>query len=615
MKLFISAKQYISRLFNDGILSIPDLFILFLTSFISGNLIVAVQGPFNDLTYVRALSAASFWIVFTVTLALLSFTVLCFKTTLFLNWALLISSLCYAITLCTTITNQIYFNIGVALVLLFIMKYLTAENRLGLQGITVSEKQGYIITAVLFVIFTAVVSICTVIKYYCFAHATFDFGIFCQMYEQMAKTGLPFTTVERSEYLSHFAVHFSPVYYLLLPGYMIFRSPVYLLIMQAAVVGLGVFPLRRICLKVGMSPAISVLVCAVYVLFPTMANGCFYDFHENKFLSVFILYLVYFILCEKNWGILLFTFLTLSVKEDAAIYVMAVAVWMLLTSKKKLTSVFIFLISVVYFVFACNMIQLCGGEIMMSRLDNYYIDEDGGFLDVIRTCFYDIGFLIKEVFLGANTERFSEMTYGGQKIEFVLWLFIPLMFAPFAAKRTTQLTLLIPLLVINLMPEWMYQHNVDYQYTYGTAALAIASAALSFSEMKAETRKRLLLCAIVISTVFSASLVYPKANRYFVRYRELGEEYSETREALSTIPTDASVTAYGFFVPAIAYIDDLHTSPDYYAPYEQTDYFVIDTRYMGDSHTTRMIDTMGDDYELFREGGYAQIYKKTTDEN
>lgn len=610
---FSPVKNRITELFKSGIISVCDLFILFLTPFIAGNLTVAISGPFDDLKYIENLSASSFWVCFAVLFAILAITVIFFKTTLFLNWALFFSSLCYAITLCCAVPNSIYFNIGVALVLIFIMKYLSCENRLGIDDIVISKKTGFFITCSLFVVFTVIVSFYTVIKYLCFAHGAFDFGIFCQMYEQMLDTGLPFTTVERSKYLSHFAVHFSPVYYLLLPGYAIFRSPIYLLIMQAVVVGLGVFPVRRICHALGLSEKCAVCAAAIYALFPSMANGCFYDFHENKFLSVFILYLVYFILREKNWGIILFSLLTLSVKEDAAIYVMAIAVWMLLSTKKKPLAVIIFVFSIAYFAFACSMIQFCGGDIMMSRLDNYYADPDGGFIDVIKTCFYDIGFLIKEVFLGADTEAFSEITYEGQKLEFVLWLCFPILFTPFLSKKTTQLTLLIPLLVINLMPEWMYQYNIDFQYTYGTAALIFFSALLTLSEMKAETRKKLMLCALVVSMVFTVSLVYPKADRYFVRHARLGADYAATREALEIIPEGVSVTAYGFFIPQLAYIDDLHSAPDYYGPYVQTDYYVIDTRYTADSHTDRMIEAMGDDYELIREGGYAQIYKKVTE--
>jgi len=610
MKALTDFGSRLKELWIDKIVKPADIFALFLTGFICANYYTAAIGDFTDLAYVRDISILSFAVVLISTILIFAATVIALKSTIILNWSLLCSSVFFAVLLCSQLDGEIYFNIGVALVLIFIVKYVTEENRLGIDLLSMSKKTSFIITAAVFAVFFVFVSYCTVMKYRTFAHSTFDFGIFCQMFEQMAKTGLPFTTVERSEYLSHFAVHFSPVYYLLLPFYMIFRSPAFLLVAQAFIVGFGMFPLRRICLKLGMTPAMSTAAAVLYAVFPTMANGCFCDFHENKFLSVFILYLIYFALCENDIGILVFTFATLSVKEDAAIYVMAVAIWMLLTKRNRLTAAFSFLISVLYFIFACKMIAFSGGEIMMSRLDNYYIDQDGGFLSVIKTCFFDIGFLIKEVFLGANTERFSEITYGGQKIEFILWTCAPLLFMPFASKKTSHLTLMIPLLVINLMPAWMYQHNVNYQYTYGTAALLIAAAVLALSEKTPEFRRRVMVGALVISLVFASSLLSSKAGKYVERYYKYSDAYEATADALDTIPEDASVTAYGFFVPYLSHIDDLHTCPDYYAPYAQTDYYVIDTRYKNDSHTSKMIAAMDDDYELVHEGGYAQVYKR-----
>lgn len=602
----------IKTLFSNGIIGASDIFALFLTGFICANYYTAAVGSFTDLSYVRDINILAFFIVFVCTVIILAICTVAMKSAVAVNWVLLCSSVIFSILLCTQLDREIYFNIGVALVLIFIVKYVTEENRLGIDMLSMSQRMSFIITSATFAVFVILVSICTVMKYKTFAHSTFDFGIFCQMFEQMAETGLPFTTVERSEYLSHFAVHFSPVYYLLLPFYMIFRSPAFLLVAQAFIVGFGMFPLRRICLKLGLSPAMSTAAAILYAVFPTMANGCFYDFHENKFLSVFILYMIYFVLCEKNVGIIIFALATLSVKEDAAIYVMAIAVWMLLTNKKRLTAAIVFISSVLYFVFACKMIELSGGEIMMSRLDNYYIENDGGFLNVIKTCFFDIGFLIKEVFLGANTERFSEITYSGQKIEFIFWTCIPLLFMPFASKRTTHLVLMIPLLVINLMPEWMYQHNIDYQYTYGTVALLLVAAFIALSEKAPKARRTIMIGMLVISLVFTASAISSKAGKYILRYNKSPLDYIATENALDTIPHDASVTAYGFFVPYLSYIDDLHTSPDYYAPYEKTDYYVIDTRYKDDSHTSKMLAAMEDDYTLVCEGGFAKIYKRTS---
>ena len=74
---------------------------------------------------------------------------------------------------------------------------------------------------------------------------------------------------------------------------------------------------------------------AVFLLYPTMRSGLFYDFHENKFLTPLLLWLLYFTekeglsLKAKNLLIAVFTLLSLMVKEDAAIYVACIGLFML----------------------------------------------------------------------------------------------------------------------------------------------------------------------------------------------------------------------------------------------------------------------------------------------
>ena len=600
-----SLLSHLKKLLRDTHFSPADAVALVAAAFACASFSAVLGGDFTTLIFTRQISAPLFWGVLAAALLLFCACFLWLRTVKFIRWCVLLSCLSYALLLVSTLSGDIYFNLGVAAVLLVMLKY-AAKDSLGLP--VLSRRASLAVTTATFLLFSTFVSICTVVKYYSFGQGTFDFGIFCQMFEQMAKTGVPYTTVERSQLLSHFAVHFSPIFYVLLPGYIIFRSPVYLLVAQAVVVGLGVFPIRRICRSLGMGETAAAGAAVLYALFPTVANGCFYDFHENKFLSVLLLYMIAFVLEQKRIPAAVFALLTLCVKEDAFIYVLAVAVWMLLAKRDRRFAAVLIVASILWFVFACAMIRLSGGEIMSDRFANY--SEEGGLFGAVRTCFYNIGYLIREVFAGADTERFAELTYPGQKLEFVLWLCVPLLFTPFAGKHSTQLVLLIPLLVVNLMPAWMYQFNIDYQYTYGTAALVLVSALLTVSGWSGGARRFFFCGALMLALVFSVSAVGPKAARNLDRYYPNREAYAATAQVLRQIPADASVTAYGYMMPHLAYVDDLHACPDYYAPLEKTDYYVIDLRYDYDNHTGKMFAAMGDDYTVLAEDGFAQIWQR-----
>jgi len=597
-----------SRVHKTG-LSGGDFFAAFAAAFILSSIVYSLQ---NDFTVLSIVKGYPLWVSVVITLSalaviLLSSILLCSKRPI--AWSLLALALTLCVILVAAYPENIFFCIGLGLVIVLVVKYICEENKTGLESLRISDKTSLIICAVLVAVFCVTVYLLTAAKYKSFYHSAFDFGIFCQMFESMATTGLPYTTVERSQYLSHFAVHYSPFFYLLLPGSSLWRSPLYLLFCQALGIGLGAFAVRRICKGLGLSPGVSCAAAAAYLLFPTMANGCFYDFHENKFLSVLILWAVAFALENKKIGFCVFAFLILTVKEDAFIYVLAICLWMLVTKRNRILALVVAAFSVGWFFFACNMIMLSGGEIMTGRFSNYTHSPDGGLFEAVRTCFVDIGYLFKEVFAGADTQAFREMTYSGQKLEFVLWTAAPLLFTPFLRKRPSELVLLIPLLVINLMPRWLYQYNVDFQYTYGTAALLIFSSLLFLGEHSDKVRRFVVTGAVCVSLVFTCALVLPKAKLYNDSYYGHRESYDATAEALEAIPRDASVTAYGYMVPHLWYIKDLHTCPEYYAPYEKTDYYIVDTRYDYDGHTAKMFEAMGDSYRLETEKGYVQIYR------
>ncbi len=591
---------------------LTDLFCAFGAAFAFASSLFVLNNNFLDLLLVRQYPVfLPIVICIAGTVALSALTLFLFKSTAVQKGVLLLSCLFLCCVLAASYPKNVFFCIGLAFVLLLVIKYVVGLEQVGGPSVTerFNDKYSLIAVSVLVAVFTAAVFAVTAIKYACFYHSAFDFGIFCSMFESMVETGLPTTTFERGTEISHFAVHFSPFFYLLLPVYALWRSPLCLLFMQAFGIALGAFAVRRICRALELSPVMATGLSAVYLLFPTMANGCYYDFHENKFLSVLILWALAFILEKKRIGAAIFLLLILTVKEDAFIYVLAICLWMLVTKRDRIFALIAAAFSIGWFFFACNMIQVCGGEIMSDRFRNYSADPDGGLLSAVRTCFIDIGYLLREVFAGAASDKYSELTYSGQKLEFIWWTCIPLLFAPFLRKRSAELVLLIPVLVINLMPEWLYQFNVDFQYTYGSAALIIFSALLFIKERKAETRRFFVASMLCLSLVFTVSLVWSRGVGYFETYRLNKDKYVAMEKALEKIPEDSTVTAYGYMVPHLWRNRTIQAVPKYYGELVLTEYFVVDTRYESSTGVAEMYHYMGDDYELVSEAGFVKIFK------
>lgn len=182
--------------------------------------------------------------------------------------ALLISTaqftVAYAVVMFREKGTSIDFFLGVVLFIALAVWYTVGKHRIRLPKFT---KKCWIaviaLSAVFMLVFTA---LAMAMRYYKLCTPAFDFGIFTQMFENMKDGFGPVTTVERNYELSHFAVHFSPAYYLMLPFYTLFPHPVTLQILQGIFVTSGIIPVFLIARKYGFSLIHSSLFSAIYAL-------------------------------------------------------------------------------------------------------------------------------------------------------------------------------------------------------------------------------------------------------------------------------------------------------------------------------------------------------------
>ncbi len=593
-----SVMDNISATLSKFSLSIDSIVAAFMSSFVLAYIFQMIgESSFYELqTYYSSINFVVFFLI-----TIVGGLALCGLTYILKMKSLIPRTL---VTLCTILsiqyacaynTKDVYFILGIGLVDFIAVLWAVKDDRLELSKIKVSYKACFIAAIVLSVSTSIYFSYITSLKYQNFMNATFDFGIFAQMFENMATTGLPLTTVERSVEMSHFGVHFSPFFYLLLPLYMIFRSPIYLICAQAVCVAVGVFPVYLICKELKLSGKATLIFEVIYTFYPCLINGCFYDFHENKFLTTIILFLFYFILKEKRVPMLVFSLLLLSVKEDAAIYLIVIALYVLISRKKYIDGSIMLSLAVIYFIIANKVVQSLGTEgVMMWRLSDYFVNGEEGYGSVFKAIFFDIGYLIK-------------MMFTAEKFPFIIWMFVPVMFTPFARRQISTLILLLPIIPINMMQSWQYQYNIDYQYTYGVAALIIFCAITGFMHLKGNTRKVALLMSLIMCLTLCAHTLAPKIKTNNSYEKNYGERTAQIEELLQTIEKDKSVTATHFVAPHLYFVRELYTVPDYYKEIEQTDYFVIDTRYHDEAQQMRTV--MGTDYTMVDSEDFVQVYK------
>ena len=391
---------------------------------------------------------------------------------------------------------------------------------------------------ILFFVFLSIWGVSRVIS---FRTPTYDFGLFSQMFYYMKETGLPLTTLERDGLLSHFAVHVSPIYYLMLPAYWLIPTPATLQVLQAAVVASAVIPLWKLVRLHGFESRQWSLICALLMLLPAYGGGCYFDLHENCFLMPLLLWLFYGI-DKRNHGITaLAAILTLMVKEDAAVYVAVIGLWLLVNRRK--TGGILLGVSLCWFFASTGYLAFIGDGVMTYRYENFQYDGSSSLLHVVLAV---LTHPMKAVYECVDVE----------KLYYIAMTLIPLLGLPLLTRRYDRYLLLIPYVLINLMSDYEYQHSIWFQYSFGSGAFLIYLTVVNLAELRDST-KPLIACVLIAAVCFGTEIL-PVAVEYPKQAVNRWENHQSLREALDEIPDDAAVTASTFYTTYLSQRDVIY---------------------------------------------------------
>ena len=447
--------------------------------------------------------------------------------------------------------------------------YFLQKNDLLMDKLVIRSDVALAIVSALGLISALVIGVTTCMRYLTFTSPNFDFGLFVNMYHNMTETGLPLISSERDVLLSHFVVHLSPIYYLLLPFYAIFPSAMTLQIGQAVLVASGIIPVVLLARHFKLSGGVQILLGVIYAAFPVISMGCFYDFHENCFLLPLLLWMFYFFEKEKYLCMYLFAVLTLLVKEDAAIYVIFFALYLILSRKKFFHGTVLALGAAAYFLIALAILEgsaaywadfyasdtpnpsIAGP--MINRFDNLIFDKDKGLAGAILTALKNPGYLLTQFF---STEKayldswFVERSPWA-KVVYLLQMLLPVGMIPFCTKKQSRWLLLVPIL-LNVLTTYKYQYSISFQYHFGITAFVMYATVLNLPDLAPIPRRRLLALGAAVSCCMYIFLVLPKYNQYTELWAENKEKYQRIEAMLDTLPEDVSLCVPSSYLAHVA---------------------------------------------------------------
>lgn len=398
---------------------------------------------------------------------------------------------------------------------------------------------------------TAFVAITTCATHKSYGTACHDFGLFVQMYYNLAENGTALTTCERDYPISHFKIHASYIFYALVPVFKLFPKAETLLVAQAVLAMGGVVPLFLIAKRRNFKGFALLFMGLAYTFCIGIVGPCYYEFHENAFLPTILMWLLWAVDRRNYVMFYIMSVLTCIVKEDAPLYVICIGMYLFFDEKKsihRMHGVIMSLFAGAYMLFITNWLSNHGdGQMMMdTRFGLLMVDHNGGLAEVVKNALLNPAYLFS-------------LLIQEQTITFFLQVMLPFLFIPFFTRKIRRYLLMVPFIVMNLIigAGYGYAANVGFQYLFGPVCLLFYMVVINVDDMGQKQRQNIPVVLGAAAMILTFSNNSPKWSSYVV-YNAQKEYFDVLDEMVKSIPSDASVGTDTFMVPHAALRDEVH---------------------------------------------------------
>ncbi|MGB0454941.1 MAG: DUF2079 domain-containing protein [Bacteriovoracaceae bacterium] len=328
---------------------------------------------------------------------------------------------------------------------------------------------------------------------------------------------------------NHFGYHTNYIFYILTWVHWVFKSPLFMNILQGIVIMTGIFPLKSLMRSFKIPPVESFLFCLLYLNYVQFSIILKYNFHVEIFYIPFFLWLFSDIV--KGKIPLIPVLLCLSVREDAGLYTTATLIAGALFYNLNKA-----------FVAGASMVSLGVFYTSFEFILPYFRGEDGDAM-AIPARDYKYGKSIKEVAINMLSNPFAPM----KDIFMGHWWKFVAKFAFLPALSKTFFIAVFPLLLLFCTVSFDYMRMFALYYSASLIPFLLFGMLESFSRIKLRpSLKFSIVCFIFIlnSLVGSGYPRYAKRSPQYDEYQKILSQYEGKTLCLQSnlIP----VTAYKF---------------------------------------------------------------------
>jgi len=356
-----------------------------------------------------------------------------------------------------------------------------------------------------------------------------DLGYYVQLTWNLARGAGPYVSLPE---MHAWGDHFSPIMYLLVPLFLVVPGAGALLVFQSAALALGALAVFGIAtLRLGDERPAAVFAL-LYLLNPSLQGINVRDFHAAALAIPLLLAAIYFAEAGRPWLFAASVLLTLATREDAAIPVVGLGLWLAVSKRRWLWGA-----------------ALAAGAFALIAVDTRWL------MPYFRGAPYphfgryaQLGRSVPEIVATVLLHPFRALggLLTGKRFVYLGALFAPLAFLPLLAPGA--LAGLAPALFENLLAQDPILFDYRTQYQSFVLPFLFLGAIAGYDRLALQRPgpwpKRVLVVAMMASLVLSAGSV----NNFAVERFWPKPEHRQAWDVMAQVPGGAAVSAHDRYI-------------------------------------------------------------------
>lgn len=411
------------------------------------------------------------------------------------------------------------------------------------------------VVAVGVLVYAVLYSFITVTRHLTLRTHALDLGYYVQLTWNLALGAGPYVSLPE---MHAWGDHFSPILYLLVPLFRVAPGAIVLLVFQSAALALGALAVFGIATRRLGDERPAAVFALLYLLNPSLQGINVRDFHTAALAIPLLLAAIYFAEAERPWLFAAAVLLVLGTREDAAIPVVGLGMWLALSKRRRLWGA---------------VTAACAFGLLVADtrwLMPYFRGEPYPHLGR----YAHLGRSVPEIVTTLLLHPFRALAgfVTGKRLVYLGALLGPLAFLPLLAPGT--LVGLAPSLFENLLGQdpILFDHRTQYQSFVLPFLFAAAIAGYDRVALRrpGPWPKGVLVGALMASLVLSSRTV----NNLSVERFWPKPEHRQAWEVMAQVPAGAAVSAQDRYVAHLSLRPLVFVFPE---KLEKADHLLLNT--------------------------------------